>query len=127
MDSKNQCPNCGKKIESWFVYCEFCGNTMKPESIDKKPPSSTLKSNVQIEKIPATESSNSKQVITVPVQKQEKYKWYTPPKRKRPWYHPLELFFWLGWGLYVILRLLIVEFLMFIKWCCWWGPPSSND
>ncbi|MGC9779244.1 MAG: zinc ribbon domain-containing protein [Candidatus Heimdallarchaeota archaeon] len=128
MDNKKiQCPNCGKKIDSWFVYCEYCGNALQPESIKKQIPSSTIKSNVEIRKIPATETTEAKQVIIIPTQKEKKHKWYTPPKRKRPGYHPLEWFFWIGWGIYVAFRFLIIAFFNYIKWCCWWGPPKGKN
>ncbi len=128
MDNKKiRCPNCGKKIDSWFVYCEYCGNALQPKSIKKQTPSSTIKSNVEIRKIPATETTEAKQVIVVPAQKAEKYKWYAPPKRKRPGYHPLEWFFWIGWGIYVTFRFLFIVFFDYIKWCCWWAPQKRRN
>ncbi|MBN1328781.1 MAG: hypothetical protein JXA54_04845 [Candidatus Heimdallarchaeota archaeon] len=132
-EQKTTCPNCGKKIDNWLVYCEFCGQVLQPEE-KKKLQADTLsvRSNVRVDYIPATETSEAKKVIIVPkldesdskdVAKQRK--WYKPLKRKRPWYHPFEWFFWIGWGFYVLFKFMYIEAIRYFKWCCCWGRPDD--
>ncbi|HUT79657.1 MAG TPA: hypothetical protein VMZ29_00525 [Candidatus Bathyarchaeia archaeon] len=132
-DQKFTCPNCGKKIDNWLVYCEFCGQVLQVEE-RKKIQSTVLpvKSNVIVKDIPATETSEAKKVVIVPKQDEfeskdtiEQRKWYKPLKRNRPWYHPLEWFFWIGWGFYVFLRFMYIETIRYFKWCCCWGRPDD--
>ncbi|NHJ84760.1 MAG: hypothetical protein FK734_04815 [Asgard group archaeon] len=135
---KIPCPNCGKKIESWLVYCEFCGQSLQPKEGSTKTPTVHIKSNVTVKTIPATETTEGKKVVIVPKQKQKRKRWsipkdwYKPKPRKRPWYHPLELLFWIGWGLVVffgciglVLWWLLKEIGRYIKWLCYWGPPDD--
>ncbi|MFW9924994.1 MAG: hypothetical protein ACFFDW_17100, partial [Candidatus Thorarchaeota archaeon] len=62
----------------------------------------------------------------------EKEKWYKPPKRERSAFHPLEWFFWIGWGFYVLFRsigmvlwIILREIYYYLTWCCCWGPPRE--
>ncbi|NHJ39692.1 MAG: hypothetical protein FK731_06630 [Asgard group archaeon] len=124
---KKKCPNCGKKIDDYLIYCEFCGQILQTNKTKVNKVSSQVKSNVTIKKTSPTKEADGKIIVEVPKQKEKKLKWYTKPKRKRPWYHPLELFFWIGWGLYVFFRLIGTEILRYFKWCCYWGRPDDLD
>ncbi len=126
-ESKINCPNCGKKIESWLVYCEFCGHLLNK---DKAPhinkPASNMKSNINVTSTkidPLT--GERKLVVKASSEKKSGKKWYTPPKRERPAYHPIEWFFWIGWGFYVFFRFLGQEIVRYFRWCCYWGPPEE--
>ncbi|NPE06721.1 MAG: hypothetical protein GNW80_00435 [Asgard group archaeon] len=125
--TKIKCPNCGKKIENWLVYCEFCGHLLDKKKAPKiSTPTSNLKSNVAVSSSTIDPVTGEKKLIVkVSEQKKQKVKWYTPPKRERPAYHPLEWFFWIGWGLYVFFRFLVKETIRYFKWCCYWGPSKD--
>ncbi len=125
--TKIKCPNCGKKIEDWLVYCEFCGHLLDKKKAPKISSStSNLKSNVAVSSSTIDPVTGEKKLIVkVSEQKKQKVRWYTPPKRERPAYHPLEWFFWIGWGLYVFFRFLGKEMLRYFKWCCYWGPSKD--
>jgi len=125
--SKIRCPNCGKKIESWLVYCEFCGHLLDKEKAPKiSKPKSNIKSNVVVSSSTVDPITGEKKLIVkASKQKEQKVKWYKPPKRERPSYHPLEWFFWIGWGLYVFFRYLGQAIVRYFKWCCYWGPPEE--
>lgn len=124
---KIKCPNCGKKIENWLVYCEFCGHLLDKKKAPKiSTPTSNLKSNVAVSSSTIDPVTGEKKLLVkVSEQKKQKVRWYTPPKRERPAYHPLEWFFWIGWGLYVFFRFLGKEILRYFKWCCYWGPSKD--
>ncbi|MHA1123173.1 MAG: hypothetical protein ACTSQ3_06085 [Candidatus Heimdallarchaeota archaeon] len=125
--TKIKCPNCGKKIENWLVYCEFCGHLLDEKRVATSgTPKSNLKSNVAVSSSTIDPVTGEKKLIVkVSEQKKQKVRWYTPPKRERPAYHPLEWFFWIGWGLYVFFRFLGKEMLRYFKWCCYWGPSKD--
>jgi hypothetical protein len=66
------------------------------------------------------------------VTKKKKKKWYKPPKRERPAFHPIEWFFWIGWTFYVFfgfiwvgLKFILREIGYYFLWCCYWGPPRD--
>ncbi|MBK5112035.1 MAG: hypothetical protein KGD59_03975 [Candidatus Heimdallarchaeota archaeon] len=125
--SKIKCPNCGKKIESWLVYCEFCGHLLDQARAPKiKAPTSNLKSNVTVASTTVDPVTGEKTlVVKASEQSRGGKKWNTPPKRERPAYHPIEWFFWIGWGLYVFFRYIGKEIVRYFKWCCCWGPPEE--
>ncbi|MCF2142941.1 MAG: hypothetical protein K9W42_04505 [Candidatus Heimdallarchaeota archaeon] len=124
MTKKIICPNCYRENDEWSVYCNFCGQRLKDNSSeqkqDKEPSSSLTPTKTQIK----TEPFPTKTVIVRKKGYEEKA-WWKPTKRKRPWYHPLEWFFWLGWGVYIFLRFLFVEIFRYFKWCVCWGPPDD--
>ena len=126
--AKIRCPNCGKKIESWLIYCEFCGHLLDKKKVPKiRTPTSNLKSNVIVSSSTVDPVTGEKKLIVkVSEQKEQKTKWYKPPKRERPGYHPLEWFFWIGWGLYVFFRFLGQGIIRYFKWCCYWGPAKEQ-
>jgi len=125
--AKIKCPNCGKKIENWLIYCEYCGHLLDKKRAPKiKTPTSDLKSNVAVSSSTTDPVTGEKKLLVkASEQKKQKVRWYTPPKRERPAYHPLEWFFWIGWGLYVFFRFLGKETIRYFKWCCYWGPSDD--
>jgi len=100
------CPNCGAETKTEDVFCPFCGTAIPSGSS------------------PSTESNFSHQFDTSTPHSEESYsygsgssgyytenvegtrKWYQPPKRQRSAKHPIEWFFWIGWGLYILLRII---------------------
>ncbi|MHA1212146.1 MAG: hypothetical protein ACTSSH_06775, partial [Candidatus Heimdallarchaeota archaeon] len=80
-----------------------------------------------VKDIPSDGTSEAKRVVIVPrAEDHQDRKWYRPLKRKRPWYNPLEWFFWIGWSFYVIFRVIAVETRRYLKWCVCWGRPEES-
>jgi hypothetical protein len=123
--AKKKCPNCGKKIDDYLIYCEFCGQILHTDKAKTSKITTQVKSNVIIKETSPTEESDGNIIVEVPKPKEKKLKWYTPPKRERPWYHPIEFFFWIGWGFYIFFRLIGQEIFRYFKWCCCWGKPDE--
>lgn len=125
--AKIKCPNCGKKIENWLVYCEYCGHLLdEKRATTTRTPTSTLKSNINVTSSTIDPVTGEKKLVVKTSEKTRGgKKWYTPPKRERPGYHPLEWFFWIGWGFYVAFRFIGKEIFRYFKWCCYWGPPEE--
>lgn len=134
MVKTTKCPICGKVAEKYDIYCGRCGSDLPKgnwdhrEQIDSNPTYPDVSAKTTNDYSSPSESSI---IATVPkTDKQpQKKKWYKPPKRPRPAYHPLEWFFWIGWGLYVVLRVIGTEIKNYFTWCCCWGPPKElkND
>ncbi len=132
MAKKIKCSICGKLAEELDLFCGKCGSDLpkdnwdRREQIESKPTYPTVSTETTND-----QSSPTKPSITVMVRKtDEKHrkKWYSPPERSRPAYHPLEWFFWIGWGLYVILRFIGTETFYFFTWmCCWTAPRELKE
>ena len=122
MVDKVKCPNCGKNVEDFVVYCSYCGEVLKKE----KKKSSSIKIDSKTGEIIST----TPETITIKVKDGQKrtsdWPWYKPLKRKRPWYHPIEWLFWIGWSIYVVFRFLAVETFRYLKWCVCWGRPEES-
>ena len=81
--------------------------------------------NIEVTSTKTDPFTGEKKLVVKASETKGREKWYTPPKRERPAYHPLEWFFWIGWGLYVFFRFLGREIVRYFKWCCYWGPPDE--
>lgn len=114
------CPNCGKKIEEFVVYCGFCGEVIQKEKKKANKVNINPKTGEIISTTPDTITikANDKEI-------QKDRPWYKPLKRKRAWYNPIEWFFWIGWSLYVVFRFLLIEIFRYLKWCVCWGRPDE--
>jgi hypothetical protein len=120
MAEEIKCEVCGETATIGDVYCNKCGNILPKENWDNRIKHERLNQDFPTE---FTEIQHDKV---------KKKKWYKPPKRKRPAYHPIEWFFWIGWGIYVFfgfifvgLKWLVKEMLRYLLWCCYWGPPRE--
>ena len=129
--AKIKCSVCGNEIDDTDQFCGKCGSNL-PDKQWEKIAASEEPTIIYVEPSPSRTAYDSQQrsasAITdsLPkVQKVKRKKWYTPPKRPRPAYHPIEWFFWLGWGIYIVLRFIITEILNFFIWACYWGPPRE--
>ncbi|MHA1124106.1 MAG: hypothetical protein ACTSSB_00315 [Candidatus Heimdallarchaeota archaeon] len=120
-EETTKCEMCGVSPTIGDVYCNKCGNILPKENWDNRVKDDPLGRDYQIE-------YTSKQKV--------KKKWYKPPKRTRPAFHPLECFFWIGWGFYVFFGFIFLaiwrvlkELVRYLLWCCYWGPPRDmkND
>lgn len=103
----NSCPNCGVSIKSDDAFCPFCGTTTSQPSSDSSFPDSQYADQFASSSPSADESysygSGSGGYYTESADSTKK--WYKPPKRTRSAKHPVEWFFWIGWGLYILLRI----------------------
>jgi len=127
MSEKIICPNCLKQNDKWSDYCSFCGQFLKKEektNEEKKRLAQQEQSTNDAGVAVSAEPFPTKTVI-VHQQAKDDHPWWKPIKRKRRWYNPLEWLFWLGWGLYVIFRFLLVEVFRYLKWCVCWGHPEE--
>ena len=127
MTQDGTCPNCGKKITKYDLFCDACRTDLPQENWDKRV-AVERRQTTQVTKIETDE------VEYIATKKEEDKKWYKPPedRKKRPAYHPLEWLFWIGWSFYVFFLFLGRVFLWFLKevknyfiWCCYWGPPKD--
>lgn len=129
MAKKIKCSICGKVAEDYDLFCGKCGSDLpkdnwdRREQIDCKQTYPVVSTNTTTDYSSPSQSST---IVMVPKKvKQPKKMWYKPPKRARPAYHPLEWFFWIGWGLYIILRFIGTETFNYFAWCCCWGAPRE--
>jgi len=135
MAKKIKCAICGTTADKGDLFCGKCGSDLPKENWDKRV---ELKTTTETQKedsypkvspkIAYTSQTEPNQTIKVDVPKtprRVRRKWYKPPKRPRPWYHPIEWFFWIGWGIYVFFRFIITEIIIFFVWACYWGPPRE--
>lgn len=104
------CSTCGVTNKLGAQFCESCGNAI--DSISSS--SSTVNYGSTVSS--ATDSSDQAthtygSYSTEPSDSTRK--WYKPPKRTRSAKHPAEWFFWTGWGLYFLIRV--------IFWVLWFG------
>ena len=100
------CSQCNAKNKIGAQFCEFCGNEITSDS---------FKTSVGTEEIHGTERAHATHTYgsysTEPSDSSRK--WYQPPKRTRSAKHPAEWFFWTGWGIYFLIRV-IFQILWFI-------------
>ena len=120
-----KCPVCGKSNDRMDLYCGKCGSLLPKENWDKREGGFERIGNSTYEVVAETETTKTVMVPKTREKEAEKKRWWKPPERKRPWYHPLELLFWTGWGLYIAVRFILREIKYYILWICWWGPPRD--
>lgn len=95
------CSTCGDANKQGTKFCENCGNAIA---------SSSSSSSVNYGTSTASTSTSSTHQTTHTYgsystePEDSTRKWYQPPKRTRSAKHPLEWFFWTGWGFYFLLR-----------------------
>ncbi len=123
MTEEIKCEVCGEATTNGDVYCNKCGNLLPKENWDNRIKHDRLRDDIPQEFTTILQENG---------EKRKKKKWYTPPKRERPAYHPIEWFFWIGWGLFVFFGFIFVginwvmkEILKYVLWCCYWGPPRE--
>ncbi len=103
------CPSCGVALKTSDIFCPFCGTSISSSHSPSKSSFSDSEFSDQFaSSTPSTEESysygsGSSGYYTENVEGTRK--WYQPPKRKRSAKHPIEWFFWIGWGLYIVLRI----------------------
>lgn len=123
MNQTNICPVCGKANDKLDLYCGKCGSVLPKENWDRREEKFNQSPSTPYTVVSETEDT---QTILVPKTKEkEKKKWWIQPQRLRPWYHPYEWFFWIGWGFYITFRFFLRELKYYCLWCCWWGPPRD--
>ncbi len=123
------CINCGEKVKKTDIFCPFCGgdiNKEQPSTQDLKMDTTVCSTCYAVNKastvfcescgnsIDSFSSSSTgsygstTSTTTDPTRKwyipPKRTKWYKPPKRTRSAKHPVEWFFWTGWGFYVLIR-----------------------
>jgi len=99
------CSLCGAANKPTSTFCESCGDPIvSSESaagrMESSYGSTTYDSQAQASGTTYTYGSYSSSSST------GEKKWYTPPKRTRSAKNPIEWFFWSGWGLYILFRLI---------------------
>jgi hypothetical protein len=87
--STHFCSGCGSVIEPGITYCRNCG----------QPVAKSMNSSADDQDVSYSYGHSGDGTYHT-----KESNWYSPPKRKRPAYHPIEWFFWSGWGLYILLR-----------------------
>ncbi len=129
MAKKIKCSTCGKYADELDLFCGKCGSDLPKENWDRREQIDSSSSQpVDSTKITNDYPATSDASVTVMVPKTEyrrRKKWYNPPKRSRPAYHPAEWFFYIGWALYVILRFIGTETYYYCSWMCCWRPPRE--
>ncbi len=95
------CSTCGVTNKLGAQFCESCGNAV---DISGSSSSTTRYGSTAS---PTTESADQTthtygSYSSKPSDSSRK--WYKPPKRTRSAKHPVEWFFWTGWGLYFLIR-----------------------
>ncbi len=133
MAKKIKCSICGKLTEELDLFCGKCGSDLPKENWDSREQSDSIPKTFPVdttktEKDYPSDSNGSITVMVPKKGKRVKEKWYKPPKRDRPAYHPAEWFFYIGWGLYVIMRFIGTETYYYCSWmCCWKAPRELKD
>lgn len=96
------CSNCNASNVISNKFCSFCGTTLavapSSHSPAYSPPETTEQETHSYGSYHTTSSDGER-------------KWYQPPQRKRSKKHPIEWFFYIGWSLYIILRVLFYVFI----------------
>jgi len=119
MTESIKCEVCQETSAEGDVYCNKCGNILPKDNWDSR---------IQHER----KGQESPSEFSYVPEEKEKKKWFKPPKRKRPAYHPLEWLFWIGWALFVFFGFIFVgiywllkEIFYYVLWICYWGPPRE--
>lgn len=89
----SSCPSCGTVIELGLYYCNNCGSSLLSNDAGVKATQSEDFTNQNYTYGSATDNIE-----------EDKRPWYKPPKRERSAKDPREWFFWTGWGLFFLLR-----------------------
>jgi len=133
----NTCPSCGEVVKPTDVFCPFCSYDLKASQSASSSASSALicancgaSNDLGVNFCQSCgqplESPKAPQEPIDSQGQQESYdygsysetsstgerKWYSPPKRQRSAKHPIEWLFWIGWSLYILLRVFFQIF-----WC----------
>lgn len=98
--SASICATCGASNKQEAQFCESCGNSLATASSFSGSGSST-----QYQQDTSYGTQTTHTYGTYSAEPSDR-KWYTPPQRTRSARHPLEWFFWSGWGLYILIRFL---------------------
>ncbi|MBD3190069.1 MAG: zinc-ribbon domain-containing protein [Candidatus Heimdallarchaeota archaeon] len=105
------CAKCGAMNPSGTNYCRNCGESLADAQSVSSTRARTTSSSTQ-----GSTSSSSTRTYSYgsggSVSSDEDRAWYQPPQRSRSAWHPVEWFFWSGWGLYILIR--------FIFQILWW-------
>ncbi|NHJ32741.1 MAG: zinc ribbon domain-containing protein [Asgard group archaeon] len=100
------CPNCNANNVPSNKFCSFCGSDLVKVSTEYSaaysPPDTAEQETYSYGSYHTTSADGER-------------KWYQPPQRKRSARHPLEWFFYIGWSLYIILRILFYVFICFAQ------------
>ena len=120
MTEEIKCEVCGERPKPGDVYCNKCGNLVPKGNWDMGIKHDRLGQDIPTE------------FTAIQAEKGEKKKWYKPPKRERPAFHPIEWFFWIGWALFVFfgfifvgIKFVLKEIFRYVLWICYWGPPRE--
>ena len=98
------CQHCNVINKTVNSFCESCGMPLEDKSSSYKESTDSYATT----SYDSNSHQNSQQTHTYgsysTYSSSDDRKWYTPPKRSRSAKHPLEWFFWSGWGIYILLR-----------------------
>jgi RNA polymerase subunit RPABC4/transcription elongation factor Spt4 len=95
-----QCPNCNRINNPKNQFCKFCGTTLSQATSGQS--SFGQQESYNYGSFSETSSTGER-------------KWYSPPERQRSAKHPIEWFFWTGWGLYILIRFIFTALFCFLQ------------